>query len=143
MHLFWRKRRLIKGLAARSLAGFIRAVKKTSRTIHEPHDLVATLSAHVPFVMAMWHGQFMMLADLNTPQFDVAAMVSRHTEMLNLLLPCWSNSGFPPFAARVRARDHPAKIHTFPTHRETRRQNRGKADLREGYIVAPSVRVLE
>ena len=28
--------------------------------------------------MAMWHGQFMMLADLNTREFKVAAMVSRH-----------------------------------------------------------------
>ena len=28
--------------------------------------------------MAMWHGQFMMLADLNTRGFDVAAMVARH-----------------------------------------------------------------
>ena len=78
MHLFSGKRRLIKGLAARSLAGFIRAVKKTSHTIHEPPDLVATLSAHVPFIMAMWHGQFVMLADLNTQEFGVQAVISRH-----------------------------------------------------------------
>jgi lysophospholipid acyltransferase (LPLAT)-like uncharacterized protein len=26
----------------------------------------------------MWHGQFMMLADLNTPAFKVSAIVSRH-----------------------------------------------------------------
>ena len=78
MHLFSGTRRLIKGLAARSLAGFIRAVKKTSHTIHEPPDLVATLSAHVPFIMAMWHGQFVMLADLNTQEFGVQAVISRH-----------------------------------------------------------------
>lgn len=28
--------------------------------------------------MTMWHGQFLMLGDLNTREFNVAAMVSRH-----------------------------------------------------------------
>jgi 3-deoxy-D-manno-octulosonic-acid transferase len=36
------------------------------------------MRAQVPFIMGMWHGQFMMLADLNTREFNVAAMVARH-----------------------------------------------------------------
>lgn len=59
-------------------AGLIRTVKATSRTVHEPPDLIERLRAQVPFIMAMWHGQFMMLADLNTREFNVSAMVARH-----------------------------------------------------------------
>jgi lysophospholipid acyltransferase (LPLAT)-like uncharacterized protein len=60
------------------LAGFIRIVKATSTTIYEPPDLVDRLRAQVPFILAMWHGQFMMLAELNNQEFGVSAMVSRH-----------------------------------------------------------------
>jgi 3-deoxy-D-manno-octulosonic-acid transferase len=65
-------------VAARVATGLIRTVKATSRTVHEPPDLIERLRAQVPFIMAMWHGQFMMLADLNTREFDVSAMVARH-----------------------------------------------------------------
>jgi 3-deoxy-D-manno-octulosonic-acid transferase len=60
------------------LAGLIRAIKATSKTVYEPCTFFDELRANVPFILAMWHGQFMMLADLNTREFDVAAMVSRH-----------------------------------------------------------------
>jgi 3-deoxy-D-manno-octulosonic-acid transferase len=61
-----------------ALAGLIRTVKATSKTIHEPPDLIDRLRTQVPFIMAMWHGQFMMLSDLNTREYDVTAMVARH-----------------------------------------------------------------
>jgi len=70
--------RLLAKISAPIAAGLIRAVKATSRTIHEPPDLIERLRAQVPFIMAMWHGQFMMLADLNTREFNVAAIVARH-----------------------------------------------------------------
>jgi 3-deoxy-D-manno-octulosonic-acid transferase len=53
-------------------------VKATSRTVHEPPNLIDNLRAQVPFILAMWHGQFMMLADLNTREFGVSAIVARH-----------------------------------------------------------------
>jgi len=62
------------------IAGFIRLVKRTSRVVYEPGDLKAQLRAHRPFILAMWHGQFMMLAGLSTPDVKVAAIVSRHTD---------------------------------------------------------------
>jgi 3-deoxy-D-manno-octulosonic-acid transferase len=70
--------RLLAKISAPIAAGLIRTVKATSRTIHEPPDLIERLRAQVPFIMAMWHGQFMMLADLNTREFNVSAMVARH-----------------------------------------------------------------
>jgi len=72
------KPRLSTRLAAHTIAGLIRAVKGTSTKIYEPPDLIAKLSAEVPFIMAMWHGQFMMLPELNNREFNVSAIVARH-----------------------------------------------------------------
>lgn len=74
----WRKDRLLTKITSQIATGLIRTVKATSRTIHEPPDLIERMRAQVPFIMAMWHGQFMMLADLNTREFNVSAMVARH-----------------------------------------------------------------
>ena len=60
------------------IAGLIRLVRRTSSTAYEPSDFHTEVGAHQPFILAMWHGQFMMLADLNTPDFKVSAIVSRH-----------------------------------------------------------------
>ena len=65
-------------VASALVAGLIRVVKRTSSTVYEPLDFHAEVGAHQPFILAMWHGQFMMLADLNTPDFNVSAIVSRH-----------------------------------------------------------------
>jgi len=73
-----RKSRPLMKITGRLLAGFVRVVKATSTTIHDPPDLVDQLRAQVPFILAMWHGQFMMLAELNNQEFGVSAIVSRH-----------------------------------------------------------------
>jgi 3-deoxy-D-manno-octulosonic-acid transferase len=78
MQHYFQKGQLLTNATAGFVAALIRTVKATSRTIHEPPDLVGQLSAQVPFIMAMWHGQFMMLSDLNTREFNVSAMVARH-----------------------------------------------------------------
>ena len=69
---------LITKCAGQLLAGYIRAVKATSSATREPRDLLDRLRDQVPFILAMWHGQFMMLAELNTQEFGVSAMVARH-----------------------------------------------------------------
>ena len=78
MHRPSRKNRLLIKITAHVATGLIRTVKATSTPIHEPPDLIERMRAQVPFIMAMWHGQFMMLADLNTREFNVSAMVARH-----------------------------------------------------------------
>jgi lysophospholipid acyltransferase (LPLAT)-like uncharacterized protein len=65
-------------MTSRAVAGLIRAVRRTSSTVYEPNDFFDRLRAQVPFIMAMWHGQFMMLPDLNTREYRVEAMVARH-----------------------------------------------------------------
>jgi lysophospholipid acyltransferase (LPLAT)-like uncharacterized protein len=65
-------------MAVHMVAGLVRTVKRTSTTIYEPPDYFNHLRSQVPFIMAMWHGQFMMLPDLNTREYKVEAMVARH-----------------------------------------------------------------
>ncbi len=65
-------------MTGRSVAALVRTVRRTSTTVYEPPDFLDRLRAEVPFVMAMWHGQFMMLPDLNTREYPVEAMVARH-----------------------------------------------------------------
>ncbi|WP_045837054.1 lysophospholipid acyltransferase family protein [Hyphomicrobium sp. 99] len=73
-----RKNKFLAAIAGRVVVGLIKAVKKTSRPVYQPPTFFDDLRAEVPFIMAMWHGQFMMLADLNTREYKVAAMVARH-----------------------------------------------------------------
>jgi lysophospholipid acyltransferase (LPLAT)-like uncharacterized protein len=72
------KSRPLMKITGRLLTGFIRVVKATSTTIHDPPDLIDQLRAQVPFILAMWHGQFMMLSELNTREFGVSAIIARH-----------------------------------------------------------------
>ena len=78
MQRYFKKGQLLTTATAGFVAMLIKTVKATSRTIHEPPDLIDRLRAQVPFIMAMWHGQFMMLSDLNTREYNVSAMVARH-----------------------------------------------------------------
>ena len=72
------KKPTVVALAGALVAGFIRLIERTSSTVYDPLNFHVEVGAHQPFILAMWHGQFMMLADLNTPDFKVAAIVSRH-----------------------------------------------------------------
>ena len=72
------KKPIFVAVTSALVAGLIRLVKRTSSTTYEPFDFHAEVAAHQPFILAMWHGQFMMLTDLNTPDFKVSAIVSRH-----------------------------------------------------------------
>ncbi|HVZ05701.1 lysophospholipid acyltransferase family protein [Hyphomicrobium sp.] len=78
MQRYFQKSRLLTTVTAGVATALIRTVKATSRTIHEPPNLIDHLRAQVPFIMAMWHGQFMMLSELNTREYKVSAMVARH-----------------------------------------------------------------
>jgi lysophospholipid acyltransferase (LPLAT)-like uncharacterized protein len=73
-----RTERILTGMTGHLVAGLVRTVRLTSSTTYEPEDFLDRLRAQVPFIMAMWHGQFMMLPDLNTREYPVEAMVARH-----------------------------------------------------------------
>jgi 3-deoxy-D-manno-octulosonic-acid transferase len=60
-------------------AAYIRLVYATSRIKREPADTDAKLFSQHPQILAMWHGQFVLLPKLKPKRpADVRAMVSRH-----------------------------------------------------------------
>ncbi|MGV1014917.1 MAG: glycosyltransferase N-terminal domain-containing protein, partial [Methyloceanibacter sp.] len=60
-------------------AGYIRFVYTTSRIKREPADTVSKLFEEHPQILAMWHGQFLLLPKLKPERpGEVKAMVSRH-----------------------------------------------------------------
>ena len=65
-------------LAGRSLARLISYIKKTSPLTLDPPDLHQRLGAQHPVILAMWHGQFMLLPLLQQNVVTVKAMVARH-----------------------------------------------------------------
>jgi 3-deoxy-D-manno-octulosonic-acid transferase len=93
--------------SSRFVAGLIRTVRRTSSTVYEPADFFDRLRAQVPFIMAMWHGQFMMLPDLNTREYRVEAMVARHgdAELVAQVLARFGISAIRGAGAAGRKRD--------------------------------------
>src|SRR6478609_4398186 len=60
-------------------AAYVRLVYATSTIKRDPADTDAKLFAEHPQILAMWHGQFLLLPKLKpTRPADVHAMVSRH-----------------------------------------------------------------
>ncbi len=60
-------------------ASYIRLVYATSKIKREPADTDAKLFDQHPQVLALWHGQFLLLPNLKPKRpADVKAMVSRH-----------------------------------------------------------------
>jgi 3-deoxy-D-manno-octulosonic-acid transferase len=67
------------------LAGYIRLVYATSRVKREPADIDAKLFDQHPQILAMWHGQFLLLPKLKPERpADVRAMVSRHGDAASI-----------------------------------------------------------
>jgi 3-deoxy-D-manno-octulosonic-acid transferase len=61
----------------------MRFVRSTSEVTIEPEDVVARVNAIHPFILAMWHGQFVLqptLHDLNGRNFRVSAIAARHKD---------------------------------------------------------------
>ncbi|MEL6873207.1 MAG: DUF374 domain-containing protein, partial [Pseudomonadota bacterium] len=69
----------MRALSGAALARYIRFVRRTSRLVVEPEDGVARFVAETPQIIAMWHGQFLMIPAINpSDQVTTAAMVARH-----------------------------------------------------------------
>jgi len=76
-------------LISKLASGYIRLIYATSTVKREPADTVAKLFDQHPQVLAMWHGQFMLLPNLKPERPAVVkAMVSRHgdAEILGAVL---------------------------------------------------------
>ena len=73
-------RKLIFTVSGRCLAAFIRLIRLTSRLRTEPEDLSTIYREPWPFIMGMWHGQFMMLPYANPDPQPVDIMLARHAD---------------------------------------------------------------
>jgi 3-deoxy-D-manno-octulosonic-acid transferase len=68
------RNRLLGALAGR----YMGLVERTSALDPGSDDGAAILAAHHPAIIAMWHGQFMLVAPLAPKGFEFANMVARH-----------------------------------------------------------------
>lgn len=62
----------------KALARMIRFVSQTSTITSEPADMGAVLKAHHPAIVAMWHGQFMMVPALSPVGVPIRTVAARH-----------------------------------------------------------------
>jgi len=72
-------------LAGRLMARYTRFVRATSTITLEPADTPARFAEFHPFVLAMWHGQFVLmptLRELHGDGYKVAAIVARHKDAI-------------------------------------------------------------
>ena len=66
--------------AGRVLAGYIRLVKATNRWTFEPPDLYDRLAPELPCVVALWHGQHLMVPALKRADMPARTLASRHVD---------------------------------------------------------------
>lgn len=70
-------------IVGRFAARYTRFVRATSTVILDPPDGVARLAGNHPFILAMWHGQFVLmptLRELHGSGYRVSAMAARHRD---------------------------------------------------------------
>jgi 3-deoxy-D-manno-octulosonic-acid transferase len=66
--------------AAKLAAGHIRTVYATSEVVREPADTDSYLDKLNPMIVAMWHGQFLLLPLIKPKTVPVHNIVARHTD---------------------------------------------------------------
>jgi len=81
----------VSGLAARH----VRMVYATSKIIREPANVDSVFEKLHPVILAMWHGQFLMLPVVKPKNVPVANMVAKHAdgEMIGRTLLHFENMG--------------------------------------------------
>ena len=74
------KPKLIHAAAGALLARYIRFVARSSRQTQEMTERFERHCHHHPCVVAMWHGQFMLLPLIKRPGFEADVMLARHRD---------------------------------------------------------------
>ena len=72
--------RLIDRWAGALLARYIRFVRRTSSNVEEMDAIVADSVKHHPCIVAMWHGEFLLLPLIKPPDRPTDIMLARHTD---------------------------------------------------------------
>jgi 3-deoxy-D-manno-octulosonic-acid transferase len=72
--------RLIDRVAGATLARYIRYVRRTSRGIPQMDAIVQDSIRHHPCIVAMWHGEFMLLPLIKPADKPTDIMLARHSD---------------------------------------------------------------
>ncbi|MCL4766944.1 MAG: DUF374 domain-containing protein [Hyphomicrobiaceae bacterium] len=93
--------------AGRAVARYVDLVYRTSRIVSEPADTGAFVRAQAPFILAMWHGQFLMLPRVDRGGVAVRSMVARHgdAELIGQVLEQFGMEMIRGAGAGTRRRD--------------------------------------
>jgi lysophospholipid acyltransferase (LPLAT)-like uncharacterized protein len=63
------------------LAAYLGLVRRTTRFVSEPADIDKAVAGHTPVIVAMWHGQHLMISFAWPRSIGrVAALISRHAD---------------------------------------------------------------
>ncbi|GAU81057.1 lysophospholipid acyltransferase family protein [Bosea sp. BIWAKO-01] len=72
------KTRVAQETLGRLLAGYLKLVRRTSRTVVEPADIYDHIRPELPLIIAMWHGQHIMIPFARPDWMPACSLVSRH-----------------------------------------------------------------
>ncbi len=72
------KTRMAQEGLGRLLAGYLRLVRKTNRLVIEPADIYERVRPDLPLIIAMWHGQHIMIPFARPDWMPACSLVSRH-----------------------------------------------------------------
>jgi len=75
-----RSRRPLQVAAAPVLTNYIKFVISTSTVVSDPPNWLARVQALHPSIIALWHGQFLLLPGIYPPVIPGRAMISRHDD---------------------------------------------------------------
>lgn len=72
------KTRFAQEALGRSLAFYLRLVRRTNRFVIEPADIYERVRGELPLIIAMWHGQHVMIPFARPDWMPACSLVSRH-----------------------------------------------------------------
>src|SRR5262245_44618993 len=75
-----RRPRLVHTIAGGLLARYIRFVGTSSHQTREMTERFGEHTHHHPCIVAMWHGQFMLLPLIKRPEYLADVMLARHRD---------------------------------------------------------------
>jgi lysophospholipid acyltransferase (LPLAT)-like uncharacterized protein len=72
------KSRFVQEALGRSLALYLRLLRRTNRFVLEPADIYDKVRPELPLIIAMWHGQHIMIPFARPDWMPACSLVSRH-----------------------------------------------------------------
>lgn len=72
--------RATQQVVGRLAAEYLRFVWKTTRVAYDPPDLYDRLNPELPAIIAVWHGQHLMVPFMRRPEHRATVLISRHRD---------------------------------------------------------------